>query len=124
MAGKRGRPRIKYDPEVARQIQAMSMYGLTQDRISVVIGISVDTMHKLYAAEFAKGKGQAGLTIGKALFEKAKGGDTTAMIFWAKTQMGWREKDRHNEAQASTSDKRKELVDAIREAYRSVGKCS
>jgi hypothetical protein len=31
--------------------------------------------------------------VGGALFNKAKGGDTAAMIFWMKTRAGWREKN-------------------------------
>jgi TorA maturation chaperone TorD len=38
-------------------------------------------------------KAKANATIGGALFNKAKTGDTSAMIFWMKTQAGWREKD-------------------------------
>ena len=32
-----------------------------------------------------------GRLIGGALFNKAKGGDTSAMIFWMKTQAGWKD---------------------------------
>ncbi len=34
---------------------------------------------------------KANATIGGALFNKAKAGDTTAMIFWLKTRARWRE---------------------------------
>ena len=34
---------------------------------------------------------KANAKIGGTLFNKAINGDTTAAIFWAKTQMGWKE---------------------------------
>jgi hypothetical protein len=38
-----------------------------------------------------QGKAKANSKIGQTLFQKATGGDTTAMIWWSKTQMGWKE---------------------------------
>lgn len=41
------------------------------------------------------GKAKANGQIGKTLFQKAMGGDTTAMIWWSKTQMRWKEVQQH-----------------------------
>jgi hypothetical protein len=38
-----------------------------------------------------QGKAKANSKIGRGLFQKAMDGDTSALIFWAKTQMRWRE---------------------------------
>lgn len=119
------RPKVKYDPEVAKYVQGMAKVGVPHKKIAIVIGISEPTMCRVYSSELAKGAAEAAVAIGGRLFEKAMSGDTSSLIFWAKTQMGWREKDRPNEdAQNIKADKKQELIEAIREAYRSVGKCS
>jgi hypothetical protein len=37
------------------------------------------------------GKAKANSQVGRTLFQKATSGDTTAMIWWTKTQMKWSE---------------------------------
>ena len=39
----------------------------------------------------SQGRAVANTKIGKRLFDKAISGDTTALIFWAKVRMGWKE---------------------------------
>ena len=51
----------------------------------------VETMQRLYSHELAQGRAVANAKIGKRLFDKAISGDTTALIFWAKVRMGWKE---------------------------------
>lgn len=118
------RPKIKYDAEVAKYVQGMAKVGVPQKKIAIVIGLSEPTLARLYGAELSKGAAEAAVAIGGKLFEKAMSGDTPSLIFWAKTQMGWREKDKADSTQAAKVDRKQELVEAIREAYRSVGKCS
>lgn len=44
-----------------------------------------------------KGKSSASLAVAKSLFQKAtEDRDTTAMIWWTKTQMGWSERRQEN----------------------------
>lgn len=69
-----------------------AMVGTPQVDIARVIGIDDKTLRKHYRDELDLSKAKANATIGGALFNKAKGGDTTAMIFWMKTQAGWAEK--------------------------------
>ena len=52
----------------------------------------ISLMGGYYREELDQSLAKANATVGGALFNKAKGGDTTAMIFWMKTQAGWREK--------------------------------
>lgn len=59
-------------------------------------------MVKLYKQELITGRTNANVKVGKRLFEKAMSGDTTALIFWAKTRMGWRETQKID---LSSSDK-------------------
>lgn len=67
--------------------------GTTREVVAKVLGIDLKTLRKYYSEELALATAQANATIGGALFNKAKGGDTTAMIFWLKTRARWREKE-------------------------------
>jgi hypothetical protein len=73
------------------QVQQASGLGLPQEQIGALIGISDRTLRKYYATELALGKATASASIAKSLFNKAQAGDTTAMIWWTKAQMGWGE---------------------------------
>lgn len=72
-------------------VQLHTMVGTRQETIAEIIGIDPKTLRKYYRDELDQSKAKANATIGGALFNKAKSGDTTAMIFWMKTQAGWRE---------------------------------
>lgn len=73
-------------------VQMHALVGTPQEVIADVLNIDAKTLRKWYRAELDQSKAKANATIGGALFNKAKSGDTTAMIFWMKTQAGWREK--------------------------------
>ena len=99
-AGKNGgaRPdagRNPFEPSETerKQVEALSGYGLPLDQIAVLVrkGISVDTLTKYFAEELVSGKAKANSQVGRTLFQKATSGDTTAMIWWTKTQMRWSE---------------------------------
>jgi len=79
--------------EATRQtVQLHTMVGTIQEDVARVLGIDAKTLRKYYRDELDLSKAKSNATIGGALFNKAKGGDTSAMIFWMKTQAGWREK--------------------------------
>jgi len=75
----------------------MSGYGLPIEQIAILVrgGIDADTLRKHFATELQSGKAKANAQVGKTLFQKAMGGDTTAMIWWSKTQMRWAETQKH-----------------------------
>jgi hypothetical protein len=78
--------------EATRQtVQLHTMVGTNQTDIARVLDIDEKTLRKYYRDELDLAKAKANATIGGALFNKAKGGDVTAMIFWLKTQAGFRE---------------------------------
>jgi hypothetical protein len=66
--------------------------GTPQEIIARVLGIDPKTLRLYYRDELDLSKAKANAAVGGALFNKAKSGDTAAMIFWMKTQAGWREK--------------------------------
>lgn len=93
-------------------VQLHTMVGTTQETIASIIGIDPKTLRKHYRDELDQSKAKANATIGGALFNKAKSGDTAAMIFWMKTQAGWRETQQidHTTNGESLQPRRIELV--------------
>jgi hypothetical protein len=79
------------------RVEAMSGYGVPIEQIAVLIrdGIDTDTLRKYFQTELQAGKAKANAKIGQTLFQKAVGGDTTAAIWWSKTQMRWAETQKH-----------------------------
>jgi len=78
--------------DAARQtVQLHSTIGTPQDVIARVLGIDAKTLRLHYRDELDLATARANATIGGALFNKAKNGDTAAQIFWMKTRAGWRE---------------------------------
>jgi hypothetical protein len=92
-----GRPAFEPTEAERRQVEALSGYGLPIEQIAVLVrdGIDSDTLRKHFREELISGKAKANGQIGKTLFQKAMGGDTTAMIWWSKTQMRWSETMKH-----------------------------
>ena len=80
-----------------KQVEAMSGYGLPIEQIAVLVrdGIDADTLRKYFSKELIAGKAKANSGVGRTLFQKAMGGDTSAMIWWSKTQMRWKETQQH-----------------------------
>lgn len=65
---------------------------MPHDQIAALIGISAPTLRIHYDLELGLGKAQASAAVAKTLFNKATvGQDTTAMIWWTKSQMKWSE---------------------------------
>ncbi|MEY4294326.1 MAG: hypothetical protein RLY82_14 [Pseudomonadota bacterium] len=101
----------KFEPtnKEREQVEAMSGYGLPHENIAALIrqGIDSDTLKKHFKSELATGKAKANAKVGQTLFQKATGGDTTAMIWWSKTQMKWAEtqKIEHTSPDGSMSPK-------------------
>jgi hypothetical protein len=79
--------------ETRKLVKELSGYGLNHDNISALIGEGINrkTLCEHYRNELDIGKAIANSKIGKSIFNKAMDGDTTSMIWWSKTQMGWKE---------------------------------
>lgn len=71
---------------------------LNQQQIADYLGIDADTFTAIkkrdaeVARRYKKGKSKAVGKMGSSLLQKGFNGDTTAMIFYLKTQAGWKEK--------------------------------
>ena len=92
-----GRPAFEPTDAERKQVEALSGYGLPIEQIAVLIreGIDTDTLRKHFAIELQSGKAKANAQVGKTLFQKVMAGDTTAAIWWSKTQMRWAETQKH-----------------------------
>lgn len=79
--------------EERKQVEAMAGYGVPHDNIAAIVreGIDSDTLKKHFKKELSQGKAKANAKVGQTLFQKATSGDTTAAIWWSKTQMGWKD---------------------------------
>ena len=92
-----GRPAFEPTDAERKQVEALSGYGLPIEQIAVLVrdGIDTDTLRKHFATELLSGKAKANGQVGKTLFQKVMAGDTTAAIWWSKTQMRWAETQKH-----------------------------
>ena len=90
------RTKPPHEPTDAQRqtVQLHTTVGTTQEDIARILGIDPKTPQH-YRDELDLSLAKANATIGGALFNKAKGGDTAAMIFWMKTQAGWKETTVH-----------------------------
>ena len=87
-------PRAPHEPtpEQRQLVQLHATIGTTQEQIARIIGIDAKTLRLHYRDELDLAMAKANATIGGALFNKAKNGDTAAQIFWMKTRARWRER--------------------------------
>jgi hypothetical protein len=95
---KRGRGHPPHRPtEVTRgQVEALAGFGVCHEEIGLVIGIDDKTLRKWYRHELDTGKAKANAKMAQNIFQKALGNGPqsgTLAIFWAKTQMGWKERE-------------------------------
>jgi hypothetical protein len=103
--------------DASRQLVALhATMGTQQEVIADILGIDPKTLRKHYRVELDQSMAKANAQIGGALFNKAKGGDTAAMIFWMKTRAGWREKQEINHVSEDASMTPKGLPDDLKSA--------
>jgi hypothetical protein len=92
-----GRPAFEPTDAERKQVEALSGYGLPIEQIGALVrdGIHIDTLRAHFSSELVSGKSKANAQVGKTLFQKVMAGDTTAAIWWSKTQMRWAETQKH-----------------------------
>lgn len=86
-------PQEAHEPtdEMKRLVESTSGLGLPHEQIAILVGIDDKTLRKYYRVELDLGKAKANGQIARTLFDKATSGDTTALIWWTKTQLRWAE---------------------------------
>ena len=81
----------KVTDENKRLVKTLAAVGIRHEDIAVKLGISSDSLVRHYKRDLDDGRVDANAAIGKSLYEQAKAGNTSAMIFWLKTRAGWAE---------------------------------
>jgi len=93
-----GRPLIKIDKDMCKKAESLSAQGLTMEQIAAVLGMGDRTLYEKQAEypqlsqAIKAGRAKGVATITNTLFNKAKDGDNTAMIFYLKNRAGWADK--------------------------------
>jgi hypothetical protein len=72
-------------------VKGLAAVGIRYVDIALKLDITDDTLRKHYKAELELGRIDANAQLGNTLFQQAKKGNTTALIFWLKTRAGWKE---------------------------------
>jgi hypothetical protein len=93
-SGKGGRPPHVPSEATRRQVRALAAYGIPQDEIATVVGITKPTLEKHYRPELDRAEAEANAKVAESLFRKATGDGAqavTAAIFWLKTRARWKE---------------------------------
>ena len=93
MRKKVGRPPCVVTADTQKKVYKLSIVGTRYEDIALVMGMSNDTLKKHYKNELEKGRIEANAAVAGTLYEKAKQGDTSSMIFWLKTRAQWSEKN-------------------------------
>ena len=94
-----GRPEISMSEAQIDQVESLSAV-LTQAQMADFFGFSERTFRNLMErdervdAAYKRGKAKAIGSIAQSLLKQARSGNTSAMMFYLKTQAGWRETNR------------------------------
>lgn len=87
--------RIEITDEMRAQIERLAGIGCTWDEITYIIaGPSVATLQRHCTEDFQRGRNLAKATVKQGLWSLIQAGDRTAIMFFLKTQCGWRETNR------------------------------
>jgi len=91
--GKPGAPALKPTADEREMVRKMTAVGIPQESICRVVrdGIDDKTLRKHFRHELDTAKIQADAVVSGSLFNKAVGGDTSAIIWWEKTRQNRRE---------------------------------
>lgn len=94
-----GRKAIELTDEQIAQVEALGA-TLSLEQVADYLGIGKNTFYRMMERNpevmerYKRGKAKAIDGIADSLLAKARNGDTTSMIFYLKTQAGWRETNR------------------------------
>ena len=91
---KAGQPAFKPTDDERKMVEQMTACGIPQESQCLVLrdGIDDKTLRKHFRRELDTAATKANTKVAGTLFNKAMGGDTTALIWWTKTRLNWSEK--------------------------------
>lgn len=93
---------FKPTDELRAKVRHLSGVGVPQDDIAKFVGCTAKTLRKHFRHELDQGAAEANAMVAGYLFQAAKEGNVTAMIFWLKTRARWN--DRPNAGAADTAN--------------------
>jgi len=95
---KGGRPKTEMTADQITELAVLAAV-LNQEQIADYFGIPARTLRALMkrdeqvSAAYKKGRANAISSVATSLLKSAKEGNTTAQIFYLKTQAGWKEEE-------------------------------
>jgi hypothetical protein len=98
----------KYKPEYAERAKGLCLLGYTNIMLAASFGVTESTIyewqikHPEFSEALKAGREVADTAVANALHEKAKAGDTTAMIFWLKNRQRLTWRDKHDIEQSGS----------------------
>jgi transposase len=78
-----------------RQVEICAAIGMTLPQVAAVLGKSVKSIQRRCAKEWQHGLTRINAEMAGKLISKCRAGDTASLIFFAKTRLGWSEKQLH-----------------------------
>ncbi len=93
-----GRPPVVFDEDQTAMVERLASV-LSKGQLADYFGISETTFREVekrqpeVSVAYQKGRGKAIASVAGNLVNQAQNGNTTAAIFYLKTQAGWKEQD-------------------------------
>lgn len=90
---------IEITPEMIKNAERLAARGLNVEQIAYSIGLGKTTLYerlkenKELSEAIKRGNARGIATIANCLYENAKGGNTTAQIFYLKCRAKWKEEE-------------------------------
>ena len=88
---RRARRGAQVTPKIREDVRTLAEHGVPFKIIASVVGVSYPELAKKCMGEFARGRDVASVGIIKTLYLKALNGDNACLIYWCKTQLGWKD---------------------------------
>jgi predicted transcriptional regulator len=83
------RPKLKIDE---KQVEGLAGINCTVEEIASVLGCSKDTLERRFAAAIKRGRHNGKSSLRRMMWEKAKEGNITMMIWLSKQLLGYTDK--------------------------------
>ena len=80
------------DEAMRERVRYLAGVGVRQDDIARIVGCAPKTLRKRFRDDLDRGIAEANATVCGYLFAAAKAGNISAIIFWLKTRVHWRER--------------------------------
>ncbi len=117
MSEENGPGHPSHEPTQANRttVTKMTAYGIDQETISKCIGISKPTLHKHYRHELDTAKADCIVEVADRLISKIRNDDGPSIMFYLKTQAGWREKDKDSDAEKAEKERQERINQDVQE---------